>query len=104
MVDKTGGPTPPHPHGPHGSDSSKGPKGPQEPTSKGSSGIHYKGGQIEAKPMTFLGMYFDADQAKKLWNTIIQAINNQIQKDNDKALKALKRLKKTEQGEDPDDD
>ena len=54
--------------------------------------------------MTFLGMYFDADQAKKLWNVIIQSINNQIQKDNDRALKAIKKLKKTEQGEDADDD
>lgn len=114
MVDKPAGPTPPghgphNPHDAHGSHPAKGPtKGsPQKSQgtegadkAHGSAGVHYKGGQIQAKPMTFLGMYFDADEAKKLWTIISNTINNQISHDQARALKAIKKLKKAEQGDD----
>ncbi|HSX25944.1 MAG TPA: hypothetical protein VLE89_02940 [Chlamydiales bacterium] len=74
---------------------------PPPPDTKGEP--HYKSGKIEGKPMTFLGMYFDADDAKKLWNVIIQAINNQISKDQARAVAAIKKWGKAQAGEDTDD-
>ncbi len=59
----------------------------------------YGHGGFNAKPMTFLGMYFTADEAKKLWNAIIQQINTQIKHDQDQALKAIRKLKKSETGQ-----
>ena len=66
--------------------------------------VHYgKGGEVDAKPMTFLGMHFNSDEAKQLWNILIQSLNSQISKEKDKALAALKKLKKSETGQDPND-
>ena len=51
-------------------------------------------GSVSAKPITFLGMHFTAEEASKLWDAIIQQVNSQIRKDEQRALKALKKLKK----------
>ena len=51
-------------------------------------------GHMTAKPMTFLGMHFTAKEAGELWNAIIQQVNAQIRRDEEKALKALRKLKK----------
>ena len=74
-------PNPVNPSGPHE------PQGPTKPETP-----HHSAGGFKVKPMTFLGMHFDADQSKKFWGIIIQSVNGQIQKDKDKALKALKKL------------
>lgn len=59
---------------------------------KGAAGVHYgKGGSIEAKPMTWLGMHFTAEEAGKLWQTIVQSINSQISKDKEKAIEQMKK-------------
>jgi hypothetical protein len=46
------------------------------------------------KPMTWLGMHFDVDQTKKLWNIISQNIGDQINREKQRALKAIRRLRK----------
>lgn len=51
-----------------------------------------------AKPMHWLGMDFTAEQAKQLWNIISQSISTQIQKEQQKAIKALRKLR----SDDPD--
>lgn len=60
-------------------------------------------GKVTAKPMTFLGMHFTGPEAEKLWNTIIQQINTQIQHEQARALKALRKLRKSSTGEGGDD-
>ncbi|MBF8263994.1 MAG: hypothetical protein HW387_1659 [Parachlamydiales bacterium] len=52
--------------------------------------------EYHAKSMTFLGMYFDSYHATKLWESIIQTIGNQIQKDKDAAVKAIRNFGKDE--------
>jgi hypothetical protein len=64
-----------------------GPQGSQAP--KDFQGEH-KG--WEAKPMRWLGMEFNATQAKQLWNIISQNVSNEIKKLQDKAVKAIKKL------------
>lgn len=94
MVNSSSGATPPTgPSGPHAN------QGAEE--AKKESGASK--GDLFAKPMTFLGMYFTAPEAKKLWNVIIQQINAQIKKDQDRALKAIRKLRKSETGDDSDD-
>ncbi len=56
--------------------------------------------KVIAKPMTFLGMHFNAKEAGQLWNSIIQQVNSQIQHEQKRALKAIRKLKKSEQSED----
>ncbi len=56
--------------------------------------------KIVAKPMTFLGMHFNAKEAGQLWNAIIQQVNSQIQHEQKRALKAIRKLRKSEQGDD----
>ncbi len=46
----------------------------------------------EAKPMRWLGMQFTADQAKQLWNIMEQNIGREIQKQQDRAVKAIKKM------------
>lgn len=48
----------------------------------------------QAEPMTFLGMYFNSDDATKLWQQIIQSVGKQIDKEKAKALKAIKNFGK----------
>lgn len=66
------------------------PPDPQRPVSTGQPTFG-KGGQIDAKPLDWLGMHFTGDQAQKLWSSIIQAIGNQITKDKEKAIENLKK-------------
>lgn len=60
-------------------------------------------GKDTAKPMTFLGMHFTGPEAEKLWNTICQQINNQLQHEQARAMKALRKLKKSSTGQGGDD-
>lgn len=60
-------------------------------------------GKMTAKPMTFLGMHFTGPEAEKLWNVMIQQINNQLQHEQARALKALRKLKKSSTGQGGDD-
>lgn len=55
--------------------------------------VSYKGGQIQAKPLDWLGMHFTGEEAQKLWNIIIQTVSSQINKDKEKAIKAIKKLR-----------
>lgn len=59
--------------------------------------------KMYAKPMTFLGMHFNAKEAAQLWNVIIQQVSSQIRKEQAKALKALRKLKKSSTGEGSDE-
>lgn len=68
------------------------PQGPQKPE-KESSGAE-KG--FHAKPLTFLGMYFNSEDAGKLWQTIIQAIGREIEKEKAKAVKRIRSFGKEE--------
>lgn len=49
-----------------------------------------------AKPMTFLGMHFTAEESKKLWYAIMQQVSATIQKEQKRALKAIRKLRKSE--------
>ena len=62
-----------------------------------------KYGEMTAKPLTFLGMHFTGPEAEKLWNTILQQVNSQIQHEQARALKAMRKLKKSSTGEGGDD-
>jgi len=53
------------------------------------------------KPLTWMGMTFDVEQTRQLWNTITQSIGQAIQKDKDRAVQASRKLRKST---DPDDD
>ena len=55
--------------------------------------IQVPGRGFKAKPMTFLGMHFNAKEATQLWQVIIQTLNREIEKDKEKALKALRKLR-----------
>lgn len=70
------------------------PQGAQHPEDKSLTSA--KG--FEAKPMTFLGMYFDSKEATKLWQGIIKTIGDEIERDKQKAIKAIKEFGK--EGED----
>lgn len=48
--------------------------------------------EYTAKPMTFLGMYFDADEAKEFWDITIKALGRQIDKDNKKLIEEIKKF------------
>ncbi|HSX14254.1 MAG TPA: hypothetical protein VLE96_07555 [Chlamydiales bacterium] len=62
-----------------------------------------KYGEMTAKPLTFLGMKFTGPEAEKLWNTILQQVNSQIQHEQARALKAMRKLRKSSTGEGGDD-
>lgn len=91
---------PNQPAGPQGSTPAQ-PTTPTSPASPASSGGPQPG-QVQGKPMTFLGMTFDAKQAQQLNNIMIQNIGNEIQKYNDKGVQAIKNYQKVSEGEDPD--
>ncbi len=61
------------------------PATPAQPTSSSGSGWN-------PQPMTWMGMSFNSKEVKQLWNVISQNIAQQIQAENQKALKALKKL------------
>lgn len=52
-------------------------------------------GSYQYQPMTFLGMQFDAQQTKQLWESILQGVNAQIAKDKKKAIKAIRNFGKS---------
>lgn len=54
------------------------------------------GKTFTTKPLKFLGMSFDSEQAAKLWQAIIQMVNSQIQKDKEAAIKAIRNFGKDE--------
>lgn len=62
------------------------PQGDHPATGKGA------GAGWDPKPLHWLGMSFDADQTKKLWNIISQNIANQINHDKQKAIEAIKKM------------
>lgn len=80
---------------------SVGPPSPQGSSRNESQGNSEHRSRIKAKPMTFLGMKFNAEQSEKLWQVIIQNIGNEINKLKEKSLKALRRMRPDAS---PDDD
>jgi len=48
-------------------------------------------------------MTFDPEQTKQLNNIMIQNIGQEIQKYNDKGVKAIKNYQKISEGQDPDE-
>ena len=44
--------------------------------------------------MHFLGMYFNSEDAAKLWQSVIQTVNREIEKDKQKAIKAIRNFGK----------
>lgn len=53
-------------------------------------------GDFIAKPMTFLGMHFTADEAKVLWNSIIHMVSMDIQRENKRAVAAIRKWREGE--------
>lgn len=51
-------------------------------------------GKYQFQPMTFLGMEFDPEQTKKLWDVILQSVSAQIEKDKKQAIKTIRNLGK----------
>ncbi len=102
MVD---GPTPPVPpgSGPGGPSDPSGPAGPSGAAGADPTKGKLPGKGFHAKPMVWMKMHFNSDQATKLWQIIIQTVNTQIGKDKAKALKALQKMKKSAAGEDDSD-
>ena len=72
------------------------PSAPQKPYYQSEAG----GGS--GKGLSWLGMNFTPEQTKQLNKIMIQNINNEIQKYNDKGVKAIKNYEKISEGEDPD--
>lgn len=60
--------------------------------------------QWNPKPMTWLGMKFDAEQTKQLWSTISQSIGQAIEHDKQKAIEASRKLRKSTDLDDDGDD
>lgn len=52
-------------------------------------------GSYQYQPTTFLGMQFDAEQTKQLWESILQTVSSQIEKDKKKAIKATRNFGKS---------
>ena len=59
--------------------------------------IKVPGKGFTAQPMTFLGMYFNSKEATQLWQTVIQTINSEIDKDKAKAIKAIRKMREDQQ-------
>ena len=51
-------------------------------------------GSFQYQPMTFLGMSFDAEETKQLWDSILKSVSSQISKDNEKARKTIRNFGK----------
>lgn len=81
---------------PSGNNIPTGPTPSQSPipaSSKAPSSVYGSG---TAKPMTFLGMHFTAEESKKLWYAIMQQVSATIQREQKKALKPIRKLRKCE--------
>jgi len=72
------------------------PPGSSSSSSKSSStdySVHYgTGGQVDAKPIKWLGMEFTGKEAQQLWDTIINAMTQQISQDQKKAVEAIQLM------------
>jgi hypothetical protein len=66
------------------------PQGPQQPEDN----AQVPGKGFKAKPLEFLGMYFNSEEATKLWQSVIQLVNREIEKDKAKSIKAIKNFSK----------
>jgi len=49
------------------------------------------------KPLQFLGMSFSAEEAAQLWQSMIQLVNREIEKDKAKAIKTIRNFSKDEE-------
>jgi hypothetical protein len=47
------------------------------------------------KPLRWMGMTFDSEQTKQLWNTISQTIGQAIERDKARVVAALKKLRES---------
>jgi hypothetical protein len=52
-------------------------------------------GSWNPPPLTWMGMKFDEQQTKQLWNTITQSIGRAIQHEKDRMVAASKKLRKS---------
>lgn len=43
--------------------------------------------------MTFLGMYFNSEEATKLWTILIQNISHEIDRDTQKSVEAIRKMR-----------
>jgi len=59
-------------------------------------------GSWNPPPLSWMGMKFDAEQTKQLWNTITQTVGRAIQHDKDRAVAASKKLRKSMELDDDD--
>jgi hypothetical protein len=64
------------------------------------SGTPVPGQGFKAKPLHWLGMEFSSEEAAKLWQNVIQLVNQEIEKDKQKAVKAIRDFGKDDQGAD----
>jgi hypothetical protein len=93
------------PGSPSGPDSNPPVQGtPQQPTSSTGSPHYGAGGQIQGKPMKFLGMDFTAKETQQLYNILVQTIATQIQNYTDKGIKGIKKMGKSTSDDTDDDD
>ena len=81
---------------PSGNSTPTGPIPSQNPTPASSKAPSSVYGAGTAKPMTFLGMHFTAEESKKLWYAIMQQVSATIQREQKRALKAIRKLRKSE--------
>ncbi len=49
--------------------------------------------EFKEKPITWLGMHFSSKEASKLYETIIQSIGQEIQKDQQAMITAMKQMR-----------
>lgn len=76
---------------PPSSGSGPSPSSAEGPSASGSS---QKGPwKFHAKPMTFLGMYFDSEEATKLWTILLQNFSREIERDTQKAVAAIRKMR-----------
>lgn len=68
------------------------PTGPATPQEPDPSQNKSSGKGFHAKPMTFLGMYFNSEQATKLWQVIIQSVNREINREKEKMVKSIRNF------------
>ncbi len=50
-------------------------------------------GTFKAPSMTFLGMYFNSEEATKLWTILIQNISHEIDRDTQKSVEAIRKMR-----------
>ena len=50
-----------------------------------------KKGTFTTEPMTFLGVYYDSEDAQKLWTLLLQNLNRQIQHETARAIDTIRK-------------